>query len=311
MFAFYAVTRLGHEAVLIFFVLSGFLVGGKALERIHNHTFNPRSYAIDRAVRIILPLVSSLMLALIVNVVTGNDLHIDILAGNLFSLQGIACGPYFETLWSLSYEVWFYIIMCSFGYCIVYANRPKAYLGLFMLAICFLTFTKLSAYYLFIWFIGAIGFFLSGRKSKLTLYISLISAAALIGVLQMTSGSHAGFTTGIEDSIIRPLIEIIFGTVLVVCLVQIIQFPPRHKPAEKINIIGTKLAAFSYTLYLTHIPIRDLLTYLGSPKCGSVNITSMSLYLLWLFIALAVAYGMYYVFERNTPIVKMWIKKKF
>ena len=37
---FYFATRLGHEAVLIFFVLSGLLVGGKALDKARLGTFN-------------------------------------------------------------------------------------------------------------------------------------------------------------------------------------------------------------------------------------------------------------------------------
>ena len=49
--AIFALSRLGNEAVIIFFVLSGFLVGGRAVERILNRTFRPNSYLIDRAVR--------------------------------------------------------------------------------------------------------------------------------------------------------------------------------------------------------------------------------------------------------------------
>ncbi len=36
---FYSLGRLGHEAVIIFFVLSGFLVGGRSIERIFNNSF--------------------------------------------------------------------------------------------------------------------------------------------------------------------------------------------------------------------------------------------------------------------------------
>lgn len=59
---FFSITRLPHVAVLIFFVLSGFLVGGKAIERLENHSFKFNDYALDRFVRIMLPLVSALLL---------------------------------------------------------------------------------------------------------------------------------------------------------------------------------------------------------------------------------------------------------
>ena len=53
---FFALTRTGSEWVTVFFVLSGFLVGGKVLERVAKGTFDLRVYAIDRFSRIWVPL---------------------------------------------------------------------------------------------------------------------------------------------------------------------------------------------------------------------------------------------------------------
>lgn len=53
--AFTMFCRMGHEAVVIFFVLSGFLVGGRGIERIKTGTMNVGSYAIDRFSRITPP----------------------------------------------------------------------------------------------------------------------------------------------------------------------------------------------------------------------------------------------------------------
>lgn len=54
--AFTMFCRMGHEAVIVFFVLSGFLVGGRGFERIKNASMNVGSYAIDRFSRITPPL---------------------------------------------------------------------------------------------------------------------------------------------------------------------------------------------------------------------------------------------------------------
>lgn len=54
-FVFYTLGRLGHEAVVVFFVLSGFLVGGRGFDRIKDGTMNVKSYAIDRFARIYPP----------------------------------------------------------------------------------------------------------------------------------------------------------------------------------------------------------------------------------------------------------------
>src|SRR5215470_750550 len=53
--AFYLFTRLAREAILVFFVLSGFLVGGQVIRRMRDGRFNVREYAIDRTARILLP----------------------------------------------------------------------------------------------------------------------------------------------------------------------------------------------------------------------------------------------------------------
>lgn len=54
-FIFYFLGRLGHEAVIVFFVLSGFLVGGRGFERIQKGDFRIANYLIDRFSRIYPP----------------------------------------------------------------------------------------------------------------------------------------------------------------------------------------------------------------------------------------------------------------
>lgn len=50
--AFYLGTGFGHQAVMVFFVLSGFLVGGRALEKMEHQKFKPGDYMIDRVSRL-------------------------------------------------------------------------------------------------------------------------------------------------------------------------------------------------------------------------------------------------------------------
>ena len=58
--AFTMFCRMGHEAVIVFFVLSGFLVGGRGFERIKDGSMNVGSYAIDRFARICPPLLTAI-----------------------------------------------------------------------------------------------------------------------------------------------------------------------------------------------------------------------------------------------------------
>ncbi|MDR1543302.1 MAG: acyltransferase [Prevotellaceae bacterium] len=124
-FGIFSITRLGQEAVLAFFVLSGFLVGGKVIQRLKEGTFEIKSYAIDRAVRIFLPLIATLLFIIAINIITGKPNNALQLIGNLFSLQGIFVHPATAPLWSLAYEVWFYILMGSLAVFLMRCKRTN------------------------------------------------------------------------------------------------------------------------------------------------------------------------------------------
>ena len=123
--AFYALTRLGMKSVLIFFVLSGFLVGGQIVSRLRTGTFVLRTYAIDRLTRILLPLVPAcLFTAAIDAFILDRPDHIGVLLGNMAGLNGILV-PLLLTdspLWTLPFEIWFYITGGALGYIIASAN---------------------------------------------------------------------------------------------------------------------------------------------------------------------------------------------
>lgn len=311
-FLFYAVTRLGFEAVLIFFVLSGLLVGGKTILRIKNNSFSGKDYIIDRSVRIMLPLISSLLLFLPIALHYNISPSVWSWIGNLLSLQGILTTPVFETLWSLSYEVWFYIIMYGLA-CIILScqrhNITKYKIGIVIIGISMLVFLKLRIDYLFIWFLGAFAFIIRPKLNKFVLGLSFAISMIILFLLQMTSGSHFIGNGQAENQLLRPILIIFFGLGFAFFLQQIIYYKPKSDFCIRINTIGTKLAAFSYTLYLTHIPVLIFLQHIGAPKCPSLSLTSVCLYLLWMLIALGVAYLLYLIFEKNTPIVKKYIKE--
>jgi len=56
------IRRLANEAVTVFFVLSGYLVGGKLIEVGINGKLAVRNYCIDRSVRIYLPIIPAVVL---------------------------------------------------------------------------------------------------------------------------------------------------------------------------------------------------------------------------------------------------------
>jgi peptidoglycan/LPS O-acetylase OafA/YrhL len=135
--AFYLVTGFGNQAVMLFFVLSGFLVGGRAVEKLSQGTFRMGDYLADRISRLYPVLIASLVLTAVLDTAGIGWLHdanryetdfpmlrglvnydlrqqfsLGTFLANLFMLQGIATLPFGTNgpLWSLSMEFWYYIL---------------------------------------------------------------------------------------------------------------------------------------------------------------------------------------------------------
>jgi hypothetical protein len=62
---FYLGTGLGHQAVIVFFALSGFLVGGKVLSDLFSHRFNWSIYVTRRLTRLWIVLIPALAATLL------------------------------------------------------------------------------------------------------------------------------------------------------------------------------------------------------------------------------------------------------
>jgi peptidoglycan/LPS O-acetylase OafA/YrhL len=305
--AIFFFTRLGEESVLFFFVLSGFLVGGKSIERILMNKVNLKSYMMDRVVRIMLPLIASVILTIIIDLITGQQIpYVDIL-GSIFSLQGIFTGTYNNSpLWSLSYEVWFYVFMgCIMAMCRV-QHRKTLILSFLILTITILIFSlKLDAKYLFIWLMGAFAYFLPQSNHSISkAKIFLLSGLLLIAiVISQTTSDTRSISVGISF-LNKNFTSILLAFITCLFIHNIIKSVPKTKFGIKVETIGSKLSTFSYSLYLTHYPLISLLTYCGFPKSNSINFKSVALYVLEIIIALIVGYLVYLSSEKHTNTIK-------
>lgn len=114
-----AIFRFGPEAVIVFFVLSGFVIK-YTFERSNNKTFG--YYFIRRFIRLYIPLLFIFILGYILKCYSEGALanpEWGTLLGNLFMLQdvisqkpNVISATYMGNgvLWSLSYEWWFYML---------------------------------------------------------------------------------------------------------------------------------------------------------------------------------------------------------
>jgi peptidoglycan/LPS O-acetylase OafA/YrhL len=119
--------EFGHQAVVGFFVMSGFLVGGTALAHLREEKPFLLDYIIHRVARIYLVLIPALLLTIVADS-AGRALfassgvydvpllrdHYDplLILTNLLNLQSILA-PHYGTngpLWSVAYEFWYYVL---------------------------------------------------------------------------------------------------------------------------------------------------------------------------------------------------------
>jgi len=305
--AFFGVSRLGHEAVMVFFVLSGFLVGGQILRRLVNRTFDLRVYMIDRATRIWLPLVPACIVSALVgafaleqptrplqiflNAVGLNEILTDTLPSN-------------APLWTLAYEIWFYVTAGAFGYLV--ASRFKSQAALVFGVVCMAIFSILSARYLLYWGLGASMIFLldSVHRRKLALLGGLLFLAG-VGCSQL-----AGESRSVRVAAIVPLSV---AEAMLCCgfslLIPFLSSARANSMLVRLTGAAAFLSSISYTLYLLHFPL--LLGISRWPLFERAQDLSSPAILACLVKAIAVftaCYVFYLVFERNTAALRRYLR---
>ena len=94
------------------------------------------------------------------------------------------------------------------------------------------------------------------------------------------------------------------------CVVGACRGIPRTRSGRWLERCGTPLAAFSYTLYLTHFPL--LYALLWSDESLPKTVTWASLYRLawWMAVCVGAALLLYALFERQTPRARRWLRRR-
>ena len=212
---FYFIGRLGHEAVIVFFILSGYLVGGKLIDRVQDNSFDVRTYSVDRIVRIGIPLATAILYYFLVSLfVESETFNIVTALGNLFSLQGICYEPLVPPFWSLSWEVWFYITGATITYILTTKNKLGGgkNIAFLVFGVFAILYSVRGAHYLMLWVMGAICYKIKTAKVRPVLILFILVSIAVLCVLSMSqSGTN---TTFVNIHIDRSLITTILGMVL-------------------------------------------------------------------------------------------------
>lgn len=183
----YFLAGFGPQAVIIFFVLSGFFITRSIENRLSKNSFSLKDYFTDRYFRLSVVAIPAIVLTLVLDQFAFNFLHKDVLYlercedwidtssyspqtffGNIFYLQTLFYNSFSSNgpLWSLAYEWWFYVLAPF----ILLPIRKKqfSYLTLFVLISIFIILTNRSILIYFgYWLLGAGVYYLSQKNIRL------------------------------------------------------------------------------------------------------------------------------------------------
>lgn len=319
--AFYFATGFGHEAVMAFFVLSGFLVGGSVLSQSKAKQWSWSDYAVTRLTRLWIVLLPALLLTAFWDhlgmALTGSAFYkggmiglyhsapapdasrydIASFVGNFAFLQTIVVPTFGSNgpLWSLADEFWYYVLF-PMWFCAFTKAKTNAKVGsaLIALIISYALPAGLLLYGL-IWLFGAAASALSNKvmlsRQHRNFFIVLSGIALAIALTLSRTSKLQGLAA---DSAI--------GASFAAMLVPISQIRQANPILVKLSRAS---ADFSYTLYLIHFPIATFFAcYVLDNRRLMPNLTSAVVYICFLVSILLYSYGMYFLFERNTPTVR-------
>jgi peptidoglycan/LPS O-acetylase OafA/YrhL len=315
--AAFAITRFGNEAVIVFFVLSGYFVAGRGAERLCRNRFDLADYAVDRLTRIYVPYLPVLFLSLGVAWVLGVTISAKVFASHVFGLQGITVNGLSFThngaLWTLAYEIWFYFLLGSVAAFVrSVADRGwRLLLSSAALLTCAWAFVLLGPTYLFCWLIGGFAYFCRPRSVRLLPILGAL-AVALMGAAgnQLRTESVSVELSGWEAYLPqREAFQLMLAAGVGALMPQIAELRPRTAFISRIGRVGTGLAAFSYTLYLTHFPTLMLLKAWWGRR-SELSPESVGGVVGGCLICLAVAWLVYLPFERQTPALRRMMRRK-
>lgn len=327
--AFYFLTGLGHQAVVIFFVLSGFFIGNVVIDASRMQRWSAMRYTVDRLSRLYVVLLPALLLCWVwdssgiwlfgVGGIYGGQVpgeHVvtfsvplrnswTIFTGNFLFLQTIVVPPFGSNgpLWSLAYEFWYYAVFplvwlgCS-------AARISQRVLVLTVAAGVLSFLGSDiALYFTVWLLGV--------------WVSLVARRTLARPLRFgwvaLALAFVVFIASLALARARIVPEGFGADFFVACVFAILMLVMVHaRVGASFAMLSKKIAAFSYTLYLVHVPP---LVFIAASMGGDYKYQPTAMALMSgvpaLVLVIIWAWLVYQLTERHTSHVRQWVLEWF
>ena len=323
----YTLGLAGPQAVIVFFVLSGYLIGKSVLRKVDSDAWSWREYLLHRVTRLWVVLIPALLLCglwdsvgihshaaeLLYNgsLFKVNYESMDVIArhnigdffASFFFLQGTVAPPYGSDgpLWSLANEFWYYLLFPCLLIAIRFEAswRARVLHAIGVAAIVLLVSPDILVRFP-CWLAGvAVAYFrwpVIPRRLRLW-----IVAGYVVLFLYL---AHAQYLP-------EPLSDYVLADGTVLLMVVLLSYR-KEAGASIWSRVSRRSAKFSYTLYLVHFPFLTLLAALTvhngrwRPTFAHVG---MGIGILVLTVAYA--YGVASVTEFHTERVRNFVGRQF
>ncbi|MCU6435263.1 acyltransferase [Undibacterium sp. Jales W-56] len=311
-------TGFAHQAVVVFFLLSGWLVGGSLLNK-SGRAGAFRDYAIDRVTRLWIVLIPVFVLTLGVGMVTakidpgalsfvpGNEYSATAFLGNLAGLQKIAVPTFGGNfpLWSLSNESWYYILFPLLVITLGSSSTQSRVSALMAaLSLTWLLPGPLMLYFS-IWLLGVAGSRIDIRTTPtVRAILFLVFAGVAVYFRVHDKNPDMNYQSFPHD--------LLFSVAFIVFLASTqVRLTPGRVVA-KLKGVAKHFADFSFTLYVIHVPLITVVTALVPYLAHNKVVPNDPIHLLsFLGIYVAIVIAAYYFhrpFEANTGRLRAYLK---
>ena len=277
--AFYFMTGFGRISVMIFFVISGLLVGYSTLTAIQEDRWSWTAYGINRFSRLYAALVPALVLGFLLdklgvhflNSISGvysmreisglmfgapvtQFLGWKTFVGNLLFLQTIkvTCLGSNTALWSLSNEFWYYVLFPLAALALWGRNRGGArWMGVALFGMVAYGIGWEISRYFAVWLMG-VGAGAAARRYGSRVgknYFGVLRAVSLVVFVASISLARARFFS----SMFRADVGVGVASTLLI-FAFLVTFPS-DEAAPRWTRVFRWAAVFSYSLYVLHLPL--------------------------------------------------------
>lgn len=317
--AFYFATGLGHQGVVVFFVLSGYLVGGSVATSWRQGTWSMEDYILRRLVRLQVVLLPALLMTWMwdtsgasltagagydgryVDLIHSGperippiDHSLSTLLGNAAFLMSIQV-PVFGSngpLWSLAYEFWYYV-MFPCAWLALHCSGVVRAISVAVVAILVFWLPAAAILGGVVWICGFCAWYaraeihcVQSRTGRGT--GAILGGAVFLGsmvAVRLCEGPWADLSLGL-------------ATAALIVLAGTMSAGPSSAAARAV----ARLADGSYTLYACHFPVLCALAYrlILPERFEPDSAKGIASFLAMSAATLVYAVGMWWLFERNT-----------